>query len=106
MGAIVLSGQHEKSSNCETRGMRKASPARARRRTPRRWRKSHSRHSFRQVVECGGKRSATPLFGRMCQWDANTSGHSKAPSPLRSAGALQDDGARFVGASLFREMSE
>ena len=35
-------------------------------------------------MECGGKRSATPLS--ICQ---RSSFHTKAPSPLRSAGALE-----------------
>jgi len=36
------------------------------------------------VLECGGKRSATPLSNCL-----RSSFHTKAPSPLRSAGALQ-----------------
>jgi len=36
------------------------------------------------VLECGGKRSATPLSNF-----PGSSFHTKAPSPLRCAGALQ-----------------
>ena len=36
------------------------------------------------VLECGGKRSATPLSNCLC-----SSLHPKAPLSLRSAGALQ-----------------
>jgi hypothetical protein len=46
-------------------------------------------------LECGGKRSATPLWMPM----ARCSGVSKAPSSLRSAGALQS-GLRFAPLSL------
>jgi hypothetical protein len=45
------------------------------------------------ILECGGKRSATPLcIRRTCGRSAASrpSGGSKAPSPLRSAGALQN----------------
>ncbi|MFN2514319.1 MAG: hypothetical protein ABR568_23260, partial [Pyrinomonadaceae bacterium] len=37
------------------------------------------------IMECGGKRSATPLW-ILARGD---NARSKAPSPLRSAGALQ-----------------
>jgi hypothetical protein len=38
-----------------------------------------------QILECGGKRSVTPLWIGV----EKALGKSKAPSPLRSAGALQ-----------------
>jgi hypothetical protein len=38
------------------------------------------------IMECGGKRSATPLLSFQTQ----IHGSVKAPSPLRSAGALQN----------------
>jgi tetratricopeptide (TPR) repeat protein len=37
------------------------------------------------ILDCGGKRSATPLWNR----PVNLSGHAKALSPLRSASAVQ-----------------
>src|SRR5258708_1717411 len=47
------------------------------------WRSSFEIH---KLLDCGGKRSATPLWiGR----DFSVSETSKAPSPLRSGGALQ-----------------
>jgi hypothetical protein len=39
------------------------------------------------ILDCGGKRSATPLWVWVEQ--SNTPYHSKAPSPLRFAGAVQ-----------------
>ena len=50
----------------------------------------------RQVLECGGKRSDT-AFSRQNACDAETLERSKAPSPLRAAGALHDASAEFVG---------
>jgi hypothetical protein len=40
------------------------------------------------ILECGGKRSATPLSN--VNDGSQTSAYAKAPSPLRSAGALQN----------------
>ena len=44
------------------------------------------------VLDCGGKRSATPLSFRMQNprpGASNPPAEAKAPSPLRSAGAVQ-----------------
>jgi len=46
------------------------------------------------VLDCGGKRSATPLSnGRGLGVVRERIARAKAPSPLRSAGAVQDAGA-------------
>jgi len=45
---------------------------------------SRNRLHAESVLECGGKRSATTLSNCL-----RSSLHTKAPSPLRSAGALQ-----------------
>jgi len=47
------------------------------------------------LLECGGKRSATPLWNLRTAWGLIGGSRpvrrkSKAPSPLRSAGALQN----------------
>ena len=53
------------------------------------------RESF---LDGGGKRSATPLWrGRRPDLVCLHSVRAKAPSPLRSAGAVQDAGARVAG---------
>jgi hypothetical protein len=44
-------------------------------------------------MECGGKRSATPL------WIASRWGNAKAVSPLRSAAALQNKSGAFASAA-------
>ena len=40
------------------------------------------------ILDCGGKSDATPLFGRTRTTEPCW--YSKAPSPLRSAGAVQE----------------
>jgi hypothetical protein len=46
---------------------------------------------LRSVMDCGGKRSATPLSSGQRFSDAQSRpGRAKAPSPLRSARALHD----------------
>jgi hypothetical protein len=48
-------------------------------------------HERASILDCGGKRSATPLSSARCGFEASTVLlRSKAPSTLRSAGAVQD----------------
>jgi hypothetical protein len=50
---------------------------------------NHKRHGVRaQFLECGGKRIPTPLFPAGARKFSAIVGHSKAPSPLRSACAV------------------
>jgi type I restriction enzyme R subunit len=54
-----------------------------------------ARETYLTILECGGKPGATPLSGRRAK--------GKAPSPLRSAGALQSDKAVEAVLEHFRD---
>ncbi|MGA9778302.1 MAG: hypothetical protein WBS33_08530 [Verrucomicrobiia bacterium] len=59
------------------------------------------RSNRREVLDCGGKRSATPLSAARVSIAAGAVRRGKAVSSLRSATALQDAGAISDHAQLF-----
>ena len=72
-----------RTSSCRRKRRRRfALPAHSKARAP-----VHRLTRERPILECGGKRSATPLSDGCCV--QNLLMPPKAPSPLRSAGALQ-----------------